>query len=220
MKSAKILVFAPLLFSMSLSAGILTAVSSRSGIGGSETLSFVGLGMDQDPITNPTSTTTSAQRVVTMSMAGTVSPMFLFSGSTFNADFLATDIVLSNFASGANSIRFTFGSSIAAVGAQIQPNLFGGFTGVVEAYDAASVSMGLISLAGLNGGNNDGTALFLGVMSSLADIRSIEFRIMGGGDFAVNRLSINPTAIPEPGTVALALSGLTAAAILRWKRRV
>lgn len=155
---------------------------------------------------------------------------FLFMGSTFNADFLPTDGVLTTFdpnnGAPAGGFRITFDQPIYGGGAQIQIPSFGvPFVAQVEAFGAGGISFGTVSRTGSvnDPSQGDGSALFLGVRSDLQDIIALEFRTtdeQGGSidGLGVNNVSIvGASAVPEPaGLAAPALAGLIFAA---WRRR-
>lgn len=196
----------------------IVLADDRSNIPQTDQIVFSGLGADLATLPNPLAMTTSNGGVVTARLTG-MDPFYLFLGSTFNADFLPVEFVLSNFGSSSSVIRWEFASAIAAAGAQISPSLFGNFTARMQAFDAANSSLGIVTRMGINAGNGNGSAAFIGVLSDAANVRAIEFSIVGGGDFAVNRISLSSVAIPEPQTFFLVLSASGAAALMRLRRQ-
>jgi hypothetical protein len=178
-------------------------ISNRSLVGAGYVVDWSALGPE---FTDPGAPFTLGPVTV-----GGASAFAVFSGSTYNADFLAADTVLAlydlntgDLASGIFSISFA--TAVASAGAQVQANNFGAFAGLVRAYDAANALLGSFALAGNNGGNGDGTALFAGISSSSANISRIEFALGDGA--AINHLSVGraPAAsapLPEPATLAL-----------------
>ena len=144
----------------------------------------------------------------------------VFSGSTYNSDFLATDSVLSAFDLNTGdlggSIRITFGQDFAGAGAQIQPLLFGTFTATLSAYDALNNLLGTVTVNGSNNGSGDGSAAYIGFLSDLTNVRSIEFS--GDPGLAINTVGLSATPVPEPSTLALTGLGLALARLARRRR--
>ena len=195
MRSASLIASA-LLCAGIASAGNITLVSSRAAISATDTIDWSTQGNEFDV---KTSGTTVGCNAFTLSGA---SVLTLFSGSTYAADFLATDTVLAAFDvanAGAipGAIRITFATAVGAAGAQLQITTFGlPFTGVLEAF-GTSGSFGTVSLAGLsvpNPPSGDGSAPFIGIRSDLTDIIAIEFRTANDGT-AINNVSIGAAAL-------------------------
>ena len=92
----------------------------------------------------------------------------VFSGSTYNSDFKPTDSVLAlvdpNFDPLAGIFSITFATAIQGVGAQVQANQFGSFSGFIRAFNAANMLLGSFAINGMNGGSGNGSAVFAGVM--------------------------------------------------------
>jgi hypothetical protein len=213
------------------SAGTLTLVTNRTLLPSDDLVKWGNLGGDMTPLASPFNTTSQGGAAVTVSGA---SAFGLFSGSTFNADFAPTDTVLSLFDLGtldplSGLLRLRFDRPFWGVGADIQSNLFGGFTAFLTALDSTGTAMGpAVSVAGANGGSGadcGGCAPFLGVRSSAKDIWGVEFSLDGDpAGFGINdvSLSITPpvTHVPEPaGTLGLMLLGAGVLGAIRRRSR-
>lgn len=164
---------------------------------------------------------TSAAGLFTLDTATVsgASSFTVFSGSTYNADFKPTDSVLAlvdpNFDLLDGIFSITFASAIQGVGAQVQANSFGGFSGIIRAFNAANMLLGSFAINGVNGGNGNGSAIFAGVISSAVDITRIEFASFGPGA-AINGLSVD---VPEPSTWLMLLIGLGFLTVMRKRAK-
>jgi hypothetical protein len=198
------------------SAGTLSLVTGRALLPSDDLVKWSNLGGDLTPLASPFNTLSEGGAAVTVSGAAAFG---LFSGETFNADFATTDTVLSlydlvNVEPLSGLLRIQFDRAFWGVGAEIQSNLFGGFTAFLTALDSGGAAMGpAVSIAGSNGANGlvcGGCAPFIGVRSSLQDIWGVEFRLDGDpAGFGINDVSLSTSAaVPEPGgTLGLMLLG-------------
>lgn len=132
----------------------------------------------------------------------------VFNGSTYNADFNPDEYVLSLFdlnigdtVSGVFSLNFA--SAVRAAGAQVQAFLVGAFAGTISAYDASNGLLGSFNVAGNNGGNGNGSAVFAGIISDSINITRLDFAFGSGA--AINQVTAN---VPEPSTFLLMLGPL------------
>ena len=144
-------------------------------------------------------------------------------GNGWTGNFSIGDHLLWTTGNGPLTLAFTFPAS--AVGAQIQTNSYGSFTAEIQAFQGNRL-LGTFTEAGNSNGNEDGSAIFIGVMGGPQTfITSIELSIVSCSgncaDFAINQVSYNPfefTDIPEPISAMLLGSGLLSLAV-RLKAR-
>jgi hypothetical protein len=119
------------------------------------------------------------------------------------------DVATGDLTSG--SFALSFSSGIAGFGTQIQGNLFGPLNVTMTVFNTANLQIGSFIFTGATGGNNDGSALFVGVNSTAQDIGRVVLSGAGAGA-AINQLTLDTVAvtpIPEPGTAALLMVGLS-----------
>jgi PEP-CTERM motif len=189
----------------------LIMTNDRNAILTDYTIDWANLGGDLTNVGSPFTLDTAA--------VNGASSFGVFSGSTYNADFTATDSVLAlvdpNFDPLDGIFSVTFAYAIQGVGAQVQANGFGGFSGVIRAFNAANMLLGSFAINGTNGGNGDGSAVFAGVISSAVDITRIEFASFGPGA-AINGLSVD---VPEPSTWLMLLIGLGFLTVMRKRAK-
>lgn len=175
------------------------------------TVDWGALGGDLTPLGS-----TFTQGPVTV---GGANAFTVFNGSTYNADFLADEFVLSlfdanNFNPLSGIFSLTFASAVRAAGAQVQALAFGGFFGTISAFDAANGLLGSFNVSGANGGNGNGSAVFAGIISDSINISRIEFAGFGDGA-AINQVTAN---VPEPPMLLLLLGPLAFLVATRRRR--
>ena len=142
----------------------------------------------------------------------------------WNGNFGAGESLLWSFFGG--PMTFTFNTAITGFGTQIEADNLGAFTARIEAFNAANASLGVFTRAGIATTNGDDSAMILGVLSDVADIRSITLSLTssGGGagdisDFAINSPTVQDIPVPEPTSMMLLGTGLATAAARRYRRR-
>ncbi|MFN8218672.1 MAG: PEP-CTERM sorting domain-containing protein [Fimbriimonadales bacterium] len=218
MKTFRLLTLAGLAVA-AVSANALTLVTTRAGIGATDTIdwgqfgaAFTSLGT---PINGVTSTYGLRFRASTTATAAFERRDQWTGGWAGN--FTQGDELLWTKSPGVTTIRFA--SYVQAVGANIQDDFFGPFTATIEAFDGFGVSMGSFQVNGNSNSNNDGSAIFVGVASNAFNIAKITYQVQGASgaldDFAINEVAMN-ACVPEPGTIAAL--GLGAIALIRRKR--
>jgi hypothetical protein len=208
-----------ILISSNAARAAITQVGSSAALGANDSIVWSGLGGDLTPLSSSTALTTTGGMSATLLGS---SAFTLFAGSTYNADFLPGDIVVSAFDSNTftalnTGIQINFASAVFGIGAQIQDDAFGPFMGTLEAFNASNTSLGSVSVNGNILGNGDGSAPFLGLTSTVG-ISEIIFTTSQPG-VAINDLDILTTTstVPEPSSFALLLPVLLTMFV--WRRR-
>lgn len=106
-------------------------------------------------------------------------------------------------------ITINFATPVYGAGAQIQADYFGGFVARITAWDG--VNSWSFTQAGNSTASGDGSAIFIGVLSTTQTLTSIRFSLdsaaFAPNDFAINALQLNTSAVPEPATWAMLVTG-------------
>jgi hypothetical protein len=195
----------------------LVQVVSVPGILANDTILWSALGGDTIGLTPPvTSTTTDGQ---SYTVTGP-SALTIFQGSTYNADFLPGDFVISafdinSFTPLSAGIEIDLPGLVYAIGAQVQVNAFGPFSATLQAFDATSLLLGSVTVNSSVGGNGDGSAVFLGGRTTGNPIASVVISSPTAG-IALDTVSLQDT--PEPACLMLVAPAL-AALLLRKRAR-
>jgi hypothetical protein len=203
-------------------------VSSRAVIGGSGLINWGSLGTAGVELSNPTTgiAVTGTSRTATISKASPLPFERRDQGTDFNGDFSSGATLLYTRGNG-GPVTIMFSAPIIAAGANFQTADFGAFTGSIAALDASQNVLATFMFNGTSGSSGNGSAIFVGIASTLSNIMGIRFTGLTSAfrpnDFAINNVSVNVSAnvVPEPSTYALFGTGLIGlVGLLRRKRAV
>lgn len=202
----------------------LTQATSRAEILSPTTVDWSALGPDFTGVGSTPSTGgvtvsgAAAYTVFQQAVAGS------WGGNFLNGESLLASIDSATVTELPGVFDMAFASPISGFGTQVQAYYFGDFTADILAYDSSNVLLGsFLGIAGTSNSNADGSALFLGVVSSALDISRIVITVTSafGEGAAINQLSLStqvaaPPGVPEPATLLIAGIALGA---LRLSRR-
>ncbi len=227
---AAVLLAALAVFSLGASAGTITSVASRAALAANDMTEW-GPSADGAVVASPYSRT-STGGVAVSAVLGTGFGIFVEGAGTWTSNFAAGDVLLSTFnpVSGDEGGSFTinFGSAVRGVGFNIAH--LGGvdFAGSLAFYGSGNALFGSITVNGVSDFSSDGSAVFLGGLSSLRDIVRVDVSVdlqNGTSGFAINQMSLlttppdgPPLTVPEPASLSLAALAL-AVGLLAGRRR-
>lgn len=209
-------------------AGVVSSVTSRAALGANDSLGWGTAADDLSFHASPFVRTSAGGVDVTASTStGTDFAVLVQGGAAFQANYASGDVVLDTFFNDA-TISLAFSSDIRGIGFNIASDVYGPFTAFLRFYGAGNVLFDTLSVSGTSSSAGDGTADFLGGISSLRDVRRVDIWVntASTNDFSINQLSLLTTDpngnsnLPEPGALVLGLAALGAAALARRRRSV
>ncbi len=197
----------------------LIQVFGRSQLGGNDRIDWGSLGSNGDPLSNPCQVLSEGGLGVSVSKptsSGDFQLLVQGAPGGWGGNFSPGDTVLwtNTYPNPAPcAITLAFDGPVSGVGMNIQQaNALATFTGEMAAFDSTGTFLGSVSATGASNANGDGSAVFLGLASTEANIQRVVFYLTAApfnyiGSYGVNDVSLlRPMAVPEPATLASAAS--------------
>jgi hypothetical protein len=194
-------------------------VTSRPGLGATDMVDWSQFGNSYTNVPDPSNFTSTGGLTGTIADSLNSQMQIRQQGNSWAGNFTQGDYVLLDETSG-GLLSISFNTPVSAAGANIQANLYGSFNASISAYDSSNNLLGSFTESG---NSTSSSAIFLGVSSSINNISKLEYGIPSNesAGFGINQLGIraNPsTNVPEPGDLALLLSGGLSGLALFLKR--
>jgi hypothetical protein len=214
-----------LLFIPGQSDATLTEFTNRGALGANDFIDWSQLGPAFTLVPNNSAVSSN------LGLSAVISNAVPFGGNGFEirvqtsggwaGNFAPGDFVLWTHDTTGVTADIAFNNAIFGAGAQIQRDNFGEFTAEIQAFGPSHILLGFFTELGNSTSNGDNSAIFLGVTSD-TPITGISYFLSGaeGGDagFAINRLDLVTTAVPEPATMLLLGSGLLGMGVYARRR--
>ncbi|MBT5456962.1 MAG: PEP-CTERM sorting domain-containing protein [Rhodospirillaceae bacterium] len=209
-------------FALSVSAAqaVPSLVTSRALLAGDDFFNWGQLGGSNVNVAGPANIISNSGMVSGMVNDPDESLRRVDQGAGWSGNFANGDrLMWTNLGPGPMTIDFDTG--VLAAGAQMQQNVFGAFTGTIEAFDSMLNMIASFNVAGTSNSNGDNSAVFLGIATMAGDplISRLTFNIASGSDFAINQLDIvKSVMVIEPGTLGLFGLGLAGLGLARRRK--
>lgn len=227
---AQLTAFIALTTFLSLPVRAITLVQDKDSLSSNDQIEWSSLGKVLNPFApNPgdflsesfsaTSSNDLGINVNIPSAGGDITPPFIFQNNApVQTNFAPGDFLLFTGFSptiiptgNPNPLTIVFDENVKAAGTQIaasgSENI--DYEVFISAFDDASNNLGTFSLPGISSGARDNSAVFLGVESDTANIKSLVFRTSSPQrGFGINTVSIKTVNEPYSGLGLLILGGL------------
>lgn len=193
-------------------AGTIQSVATRGALAATETVEWGTAADDGTTFASPYVRLSSPGGVAATASFAAGLTVFVQGGAIYSANFSNGEVLLSSFLDD-GPISIGFSTPVRGVGFNIAHLVEGSFTGSLAFYGAGDQLFGSVSVNGSTNLSGDGSASFLGGMSSLVDIVRVDVSVdsQGGSQaLSINQMGLNLAPVPEPASLLLMALGGTA----------
>lgn len=207
---------------------IITQVTSAGSLAADDFINWgqLGSGPDTTVVPLPTSVVSDLGKSATISDVPVC--WAVEQGSSWAGNFTPGERLF--YQPFAGSYTISFATPVQGAGFNIQAGYYGVFTATLSAYGSGNVLFDTVQVTGNSTGDADGSAVFLGLTSDLADITAITINAQQivnplegiiDTSFAINQLQIvsNVAPVPEPASASILVLGGATMLLLGRRRR-
>jgi hypothetical protein len=188
---------------LSATAPVQAAVVGITSLSGNDSIDWAQLGPEFTALSSPQSVVSGGSLGAVVSSDGGTFEL-INQSSGWAGNFTPGMALLWTQGFGPD-ITLTFASPVFAAGAFIQADFYGAFT--AQVFDGTTI----FTESGVSTSPGDGSAIFIGLQSTVANISSIQFTLTSAAynpyDFAIGTVELSTAATPLPSTWLMLLSG-------------
>jgi hypothetical protein len=192
-----------------------TFAGSPVALGSNDQIDWSQLGATFTTLNSPASVLSNLGISATISDGGTLERRD--EGNGWSGGYPNGDALIWNQDNG-NDLVIDFATPVGGAGAQISTDYFGSFTWTISAFDSSNNLLGTYT----GTGENADDLPFIGILSSSADISSIDLQAFNASftNMSIDTLYLNDNggSVPDAGVTSLML-GISVAALIALRRR-
>ncbi len=159
-----------------LASANIVGVTDPGTLGANDFIDWGQLGVDGDTVSSPAAVTSNHGNTGSASTEDPDGFARLDEGGGWDGNFTIGDKLLTSFETSLFPLTITFDTPIFGAGANIQQDTQGAFTAQIQAFNGATL-LETFTEDGTSNANEDGSAIFIGLLDDTQEITSITFTL-------------------------------------------
>jgi hypothetical protein len=200
-------------------AGVVE-VTDFASLAANDAIHWGQLGPDFTALPRSVGATTAGGLAVTARTRDSSGLLRIDEGGSWIGNFSPGDKLLNNNSTKYSPLTIMFATPVFGAGADIQLDGNQPFTATIRAFDGNRL-LGTFTEGGVSTQDENGSAIFIGVKDTNAEITRIVFGLSHppktDSDFAIDSLRVRTSAVPEPSSLILLGLGGQAVAGFAWR---